>query len=203
MGIESVRSSRQMRGSRALVAALAVMCAALSGLLYRQAAECRRQSSRGDTLYLQAKALEREAAASQAVADSLRARIAALPPSPIHPAYIDRLREQGLKQPIENLIADLRCHPEVIPYSGVLGGRMGFSEPDRIRVLSDSWVYAPFEDGHVSGEAIFSYRVGPGGKDHVACGCFGNEVEWLTSGSSHGAPGGREQRLEQWTVLPE
>ena len=36
---------------------------------------------------------------------------------------------------------------------------MGFGDKDRIRVLSDAWVYAPFEDGHIAGEAILEYAV--------------------------------------------
>ena len=96
--------------------------------------------------------------------DSLNARLEGLVPSPIHKIYIDRLRERGLQKPVEDLIADLGRHPEVIPYPGISGGRMRFTDLDRVRVLSDSWVYAPFDDGHVDGEAIFGYRVAPDGK---------------------------------------
>jgi hypothetical protein len=84
-------------------------------------------------------------------------------PSPIHPFYIERLRKRGLDEPVEDLIADLQRHPELIPYAGVHGSRMVFIDKDRIRVLSGSWVYAPFEDGHISGEGIFEYEVAVGG----------------------------------------
>jgi hypothetical protein len=97
-------------------------------------------------------------------ADSLRVRLKALAPSPIDAIEIDHLRRRGLEDPVRDLVADLRRHPEVIPYPGVLGGRMGFYDSDRIRVLNDFWVYAPFEDGHVAGDAIFGYRVSPGGR---------------------------------------
>ena len=154
----------RLRRSVGTVAILAILSSALATMLYRKSAECERLSSRSDTLYRQAKDLEALAERGRRQTDSLNARLEGLVPSPIHRLYIDRLRERGLLKPVEDLIADLGRHPEVIPYPGVLGGRMSFSDPDRMRVLSDSWVYAPFEDGHVGGEAIFGYRVAPGGK---------------------------------------
>src|ERR1051325_10523452 len=36
-----------------------------------------------------------------------------------------RLKDKGLKDPARDLASDLRKHPEIIPYSGVLGGTMG------------------------------------------------------------------------------
>ena len=145
--------------ARAASAVLTIVTVMLLGLLYRKSGECDRQSVRLDTLYGQAKALEEVAALNKQRADS----VVGLAFSPIHPLYIDRLRGQGLRDPIAELIGDLRRHPELIPYSGTHGGGMGFYAIGRIRVLSDTWVYAPFDDGHIGGEAILEYRVAPGG----------------------------------------
>jgi hypothetical protein len=76
---------------------------------------------------------------------------------------IEELRKHGLRDPIAQIVEDLRSHPEVIPHSGELGGRMGFYDPDGIHVLSSSWVYAQFEDGHVGGEGVFEFTVQPDG----------------------------------------
>lgn len=161
----------RLLGFRGAGAILAVLCLALAVILYRKSAECESLSSRNDTLYRQAKALEALVDRGRRQTDSLSTqlrglsrRLEGLAPSPIHGLYIDRLRERGLQNPVEDLITDLGRHPELIPYPGVLGGRMSFyGNIDRIRVLSDSWVYAPFEDGHVTGEAIFGYRIVPDG----------------------------------------
>ncbi|NBI28101.1 hypothetical protein [Chengkuizengella marina] len=56
----------------------------------------------------------------------------------------------------EEIIKDLLKHPELIPFDGVVGGTMFFNEAD---VLNDKWVYATYEDGHISGAGIFEYKV--------------------------------------------
>jgi hypothetical protein len=146
------------------VAALAMLCLVLGGMLIRASGERERQSSRNADLQRQFDLLQARSAISGSQADSLRALFTAVGGSPIHGLYIRGLRDQGLANPVRDLIADLQHHPEVIPHPGVSGGRMGFYDPDRIRVLNDSWVYAPFEDGHVAGDAILGYRVAPGGR---------------------------------------
>jgi hypothetical protein len=151
-------------GWRGLSATLAVICVILGTTAYRESVQRSRQSERSAAFYKQAKALEALAATRKHEVDSLNARLASLSPSPIYNLYVDRLRKLGLEHPVEDLVSDLKGHPEIIPYSGISGGRMGFYDTDRIRVLNDSWVYAPFEDGHVGGDAILGYQVAPGGK---------------------------------------
>ncbi|MGI6451468.1 MAG: DUF4362 domain-containing protein [Desulfitobacteriia bacterium] len=60
------------------------------------------------------------------------------------------------------IINDLMQHPELIPYDGVLGGTMGFYDPESIQVLSDRWVFAGFDDGHINGYMLLSYRINDG-----------------------------------------
>ncbi len=74
------------------------------------------------------------------------------------------LKREGLTDPVPMLVADLERHPELIPYPGVLGGTMGFYDSTAIHVLDDQWVYAYFEDGHISGYGLFRYRILPGGR---------------------------------------
>jgi hypothetical protein len=64
---------------------------------------------------------------------------------------------------VNNLRDDLVNHPELIPYDAVLGGRM-FFDRSRICLLSLSWVYAAFEDGHIAGRCLLEYDIAPGGK---------------------------------------
>ena len=85
-------------------------------------------------------------------------------PHPIALHEIAELRKLGFRDPVAQIVEDLRKHPEVIPYSGVLGSaKMGFYDPNGIRVLSKRWVYARFEDGHVGGSGVFEFAVQPGG----------------------------------------
>lgn len=44
----------------------------------------------------------------------------------------------------------------MIPYAGVLGGKMHF-RTDEIIVLSHEWVFAPFDDGHTGGFLLLTY----------------------------------------------
>lgn len=75
-----------------------------------------------------------------------------------------RLRDLGLADPVTDLKADLTSHPEIIPYEGVLGGRMAFYDKDAIVFLPGSYVYAPADDGHYEVHALLRYEVSPGGK---------------------------------------
>ena len=144
---------------RILLAFLVLLSLTLGGLLYRKSEEFDRKATKLEEMILYSRGLE----GARRQVDSLSTQLENLAPSPIHELYIGQLRHRGLANPVEDLIADLQRHPELIPYPGELGGQMGFMERDRIRVLSRAWVYAPFDDGHVAGEAIFEYQVSESG----------------------------------------
>jgi len=50
-------------------------------------------------------------------------------------------------------------HNELIPYQGVLGGKMGFHSGKDIYVLSIKLVRASFDDGHTNGWMLLEYQV--------------------------------------------
>lgn len=74
------------------------------------------------------------------------------------------LTRKGLKDPATEIVADLREHPELIPYKGVLGGTMGFYYESEIHILSSKWVLASFDDGHIAGIMLLKYEVSDDGK---------------------------------------
>lgn len=74
---------------------------------------------------------------------------------------ISDLQKKGLSSPEEDIIADLSAHTELIPFKAVLGGKMFFSA---VQILSDKWVAATFEDGHIVGFMILKYKVSDSGK---------------------------------------
>lgn len=48
--------------------------------------------------------------------------------------------------------------PELISLDPVLGGKMEFRQ---ITVLTDQWVMAYYDDGHIQGKAIYEYHLQP------------------------------------------
>jgi len=135
------------------VTAVAILLSVL--LLVRSAAH------RADLLAIQA---EKEQLTAQ-VAD-LRARYEQQPQNQLGllPWEIEELRKKGLKNPVSDLVADLQKHPELIPHEGVLGGTMAFGFPEKIHVLTEHYVLAYFEDGHIGGWMVLEYSVAKGGK---------------------------------------
>ena len=54
----------------------------------------------------------------------------------------------------------MRKHPELIPLDPVLGGEMQFRQ---VKVLTEDWVLASYDDGHIQGKSIFQYKLQPDG----------------------------------------
>ena len=76
---------------------------------------------------------------------------------------IAALRAGGLQDPITELREDLLRRPDLIPFEGTMGGRMQFV-PTGIALLSPEWIYARFEDGHVTGSCLLAFDVLPSGE---------------------------------------
>jgi len=76
----------------------------------------------------------------------------------------EEMKRKGLKNPVKDIISDLRQHRELIPYKGILGGTMNFYSEDQIWVLTKKWVFAYFEDGHNGGYLFLEYEVTKDGK---------------------------------------
>jgi hypothetical protein len=76
----------------------------------------------------------------------------------VDPAVVIELERKGLTGGPDEVVADLLKHTELIPYEGVLGGKMAFFKANTY-VISDKWVLAYFEDGHINGNMLLSYSV--------------------------------------------
>ncbi|GEM_PF-1242023 len=72
---------------------------------------------------------------------------------------INRLKRQGLDDPVNDITKDLLSRNDLIPYDGVLGGTMSFYAPQNIHILSPQWVFAYFEDGHIRGEMLLKFTI--------------------------------------------
>ena len=82
----------------------------------------------------------------------------------LHPRYIEEMKRRGLKEPVKDIISDLMQHRELIPYKGSVGGTMNFYSESQIRILTNKWVLAYFEDGHNGGYLLLEYEVTNGGR---------------------------------------
>ncbi len=71
------------------------------------------------------------------------------------------LREQGLDDPVNQVLTDLKKRPDLIPFDAELGGTMAFRDTAKW-ILTEKWVLAYFEDGHVGGRALLEYSVANG-----------------------------------------
>ena len=69
---------------------------------------------------------------------------------------IEELRRSGFSDPASQLRDSLEAHPELIPYPGVLGGTMRFSD---IVLLKQPFAFAEFEDGHIVGDMLLEYAI--------------------------------------------
>ena len=76
---------------------------------------------------------------------------------------IAQLKDLGLQDPVADLKADLTSRPEIIPYEGVLGGKMAFYDKDAMVFLPGRYVYAAGDDGHYEVHALLRYEVSQGG----------------------------------------
>lgn len=76
---------------------------------------------------------------------------------------IRNFQARGLENPEEEIINDLYNNPQLIPHEGVLGGTMGFHSKDNLFLINSRWVFARYEDGHISGEMLLEYVVNPNG----------------------------------------
>lgn len=76
---------------------------------------------------------------------------------------IEGMKKKGLDNPVRNIISSLMEHNELLPYEGVLGGTMRFYE-NKVKILTDKWVLAYFEDGHIGGYLLLEYNISDDGR---------------------------------------
>jgi len=77
---------------------------------------------------------------------------------------IRAMQKKGLKDPVNDIISDLKQHRELIPFGATMGGIMNFYDSSKIWILTNKWVLAYFEDGHKGGYLLLEYEVAAGGK---------------------------------------
>ena len=68
-----------------------------------------------------------------------------------YPEYFDTIPE-----PENFILNDLQENPDLIPEDAVLGGTMRFTN---VTFINSELLVAEFEDGHIMGKAVYTYRM--------------------------------------------
>ena len=63
---------------------------------------------------------------------------------------------EEIENPEEHIRNSLKQQTDLIPLDAVLGGNMEFRQ---VQVISEDWVLAIYDDGHVQGKSIFAYEL--------------------------------------------
>lgn len=76
------------------------------------------------------------------------------------PIYFGR-EFDTIPNPEEYISNSLKAQNDKIPAEAVLGGTMEFR---LVQVLTEDWVLAIYDDGHIQGKSIFEYELQPNGE---------------------------------------
>ena len=99
--------------------------------------------------------LSRELSRQQQLNDSLLSLREVDQDADNYPIYFGKEFEE-LEDPEEHIINALKGQEDLIPLKPVLGGTMEFRQ---IRIISEDWVLAVYDDGHVQGKSIYEYEL--------------------------------------------
>lgn len=99
--------------------------------------------------------LATELSEERRVNDSLRALMAKGELASNYPVFFGK-KLDTMANPREFITSALKKHPEMIPLKAVAGGTMDFRE---VQVISEDWVLATYDDGHIQGRAIYEYTL--------------------------------------------
>ena len=104
--------------------------------------------------------LSRELAEYKKTSDSLQALIEKGDMATDYKIYYGK-QFDSIEDPESFIISSLKKKPELIPLKPKVGGKMAFR---KVKVLTEDWVLGIYDDGHIEGKSIYSYRMQPDGK---------------------------------------
>ena len=91
--------------------------------------------------------------------DSLRALMAKGELASKYPVFFGK-KFDSIENPGTYVETALKEQPDKIPMKPVVGGKMEFR---KVEVISEDWVLATYDDGHVQGRSIYEYTLQPDG----------------------------------------
>lgn len=163
------RVSRMVLGIAGVLACLLVALGTSKLYITREAALARNRA-----LELEIQDLSGEINSLRAernrLADQVSTLTAEMNSRPIPPitlmsdSALRRLKDQGLSDPIGQIVAELRKRPDLIPFEASSGGTMTFRDDEKW-VVTEKWVLAYCEDGHTGGRVLLEFSVNNGRLD--------------------------------------
>lgn len=72
-----------------------------------------------------------------------------------YPIFFGKKYEE-FEDPKAAISEALKQNPGLIPIQPVLGGKMEFR---KVNVISEQWLLATYDDGHIQGKAIYEYQL--------------------------------------------
>lgn len=132
---------------------------ALSILFMSSLLSCEDHDAKSDDSNRQLDSLSTELTQQRHMNDSLTALLAKGELASNYPVLFGK-RFDTIKDPEAYVKQALEKQPEKIPMKPVVGGKMNFRA---VEVISEDWVLATYDDGHVQGRSIYQYSFEPDG----------------------------------------
>lgn len=96
----------------------------------------------------------------QRVIDSLQSLMENSEMAAGYPIFFGR-KFDTIENPEEYIVSALKDQKNKLPLEAVLGGTMEFRQ---VQVLTEDWVLAIYDDGHIQGKTIYEYELQPNGE---------------------------------------
>lgn len=128
-------------------------------LLYLTLFGCQDDTREAEALSAEADSLSTQLAEQRQIIDSLQAVMKINGAAARSPIYFKR-EFDTIPNPEAYIANALERQKELIPLDAVLGGTMEFRQ---VQILTEDWVLAVYDDGHIQGKSIFEYELQPDG----------------------------------------
>lgn len=124
-------------------------------LLFLAVLACKNEDRDTEQRTAELDSLSTELAKQQEINDSLQYLMEKSEMAAGYPIFFGR-KFDTIDNPEQYITSALKEQKEIIPLDAVLGGQMEFRQ---VQVLTEDWVLAIYDDGHVQGKTIFKYEL--------------------------------------------
>lgn len=133
-------------------------------LLFIIASGCKNDNREPEKYDAELDSLSAELTEQQQQIDSLQSLMSNSEMAAGYPIYFGR-KFDTIPNPQEYIEKSLKEQKDLIPLEAVMGGTMDFRQ---VQVLTEDWVLAIYDDGHIQGKSIFEYELQENGEVHFS-----------------------------------
>ncbi len=124
-------------------------------LFFGALSSCNNQNRELESKNQEIDSLSQELTQKRQLIDSLQNRPVITEDQETIPVYFGKEFED-IQDPKKHITEALKQQKDLIPLDPVLGGTMEFRQ---VQVITENWVLAVYDDGHVQGKSIFEYEL--------------------------------------------